>query len=193
MEYEPDSVSDEALVEAMQQGDRGAGACLYHRHIDRVHRICYRIVLDRSQVADCVQEVWVKVFRQAHRFHCDRSFASWLNRVATNTAIDHYRKHRRRGRHRGIDEVPDETLPVQDPTEDKQMDQAHWQQRIQEALQDITVKQRTAFTLRYLEGMPPPQIAEILGCQPGTVRTHIQRCLVALRRKLTSDTDSFEV
>jgi DNA-directed RNA polymerase specialized sigma24 family protein len=58
-----DTVSDEALIEAIQKGDKNAAACLYNLHIDRVNRICYRIVLDVSHVQDCVQEVWLKVFR----------------------------------------------------------------------------------------------------------------------------------
>ncbi|MHC4434951.1 MAG: RNA polymerase sigma factor, partial [Planctomycetota bacterium] len=51
-----DPVPDEALIEAVQRGDRNAAATLYDRHVDRVHRICCRIVLDRSQVPDCVQK-----------------------------------------------------------------------------------------------------------------------------------------
>jgi len=179
-----DSISDEALVEAMQAGDRDAAACLYHRHVDRVHRICYRIVLDGSQVADCVQEVWLKVFRYAGRFERQRSFAAWLDRVTANTAIDYYRKSRRRGRHVGIDDVPAEVFCAQGPADGKSLDEAAFQKRIHEALAEIAVKQRTAFALRYLECMSLSEIAEVLGCRQGTVRTHIQRCLVSLRAKL---------
>ena len=179
-----DSISDGALIEAIQQGDGNAGACLYHRHIDRVHRICYRIVLDRSQVADCVQEVWFKVFRNLGRFQCENSFATWLNCVAANTAIDYYRKWRRQGRHVGIDEISAEQLPAEAPVDGRQLDNATMQRRIHEALKEITVNQRTALVLRYCEGMSPAEIAPILGCREGTVRTHIQRCLRALRAKL---------
>ena len=181
-----DSISDEALVQAIQEGDRDAAACLYHRHVDRVHRICYRIVLDGSQVTDCVQEVWLKVFRNLGQFQCEKSFAAWLNSVAANTAIDYYRKWRRRGRHTGIDDVSSEALPAEEPRDGQRLDEALVQRRIHEALEDITVNQRTAFVLRYFEGMSPSEIAGVLGCREGTVRTHIQRCLVALRAKLAA-------
>lgn len=180
--------SDKALIAAAQQGDRDAGACLYHRHIDRVHRICYRIVLDRSQVADCVQEVWVKVFRQIHKVQCERSFTAWLNRVAANTAIDFYRKHRRRRKNVGLEEVQIESSPKAT----QNLDNALLQQHIQDALQEMTVKQRTAFVLRHQEGLSHDEIAKILGCRTGTVRTHIQRCLVALRKKLAFNADPLE-
>lgn len=179
-----DSISDRALVEAIQQGDGDAAACLYHRHVDRVHRICYRIVLDGSQVADCVQEVWLKVFRNLGRFQGERSFVAWLNSVAANTAIDYYRKCRRRGTHVGIDDIASEALPAEHPKDGQQLDEALVQRRIHEALEEITVKQRTAFVLRYFEGMSPSEIAGVLGCREGTVRTHIQRCLISLRTKL---------
>ena len=180
-----DSISDRALIEAIQQGDGDAAACLYHRHIDRVHRICYRIVLDHTQVADCLQEVWFKVFRNLGGFECEKSFADWLNCVAARTAIDYYRRWRRHGRHIGIDEVPSEALPAEDPGDGQHLDDALVRRRIQEALEELTVNQRTAFVLRYFEDMPPSEIARVLGCREGTVRTHIQRCLVSLRARLS--------
>ena len=180
-----DSNSDEALIEAVQRGDGDAAACLYHRHIDRVHRICHRIVLDSSQVPDCVQEVWMKVFRSLGRFRCEQSFVAWLNAVTANTAIDFYRRWKRRGNHVEIDETFAELLVTEEGAEDPQVDGAIVRQRIREALEEISVNQRTAFVLRYFEDMPLEEIARTLGCREGTVRTHIRRCLLALRAKLT--------
>lgn len=182
-----DSNSDEALIEAVQRGDGDAAACLYHRHIDRVHRICHRIVLDSSQVPDCVQEVWMKVFRSLGRFRCEQSFVAWLNAVTANTAIDFYRRWKRRGNHIEIDETFAELLAVEEHegTQEPHLDGAIVRQRIREALEETSVNQRTAFVLRYFEGMPLEEIARTLGCREGTVRTHIRRCLLALRARLT--------
>lgn len=184
-----DSISDRVLVEAAKHGDRDAAARLYNRHVDRVHRICYRIVLDGSQVTDCVQEVWLKVFRNLGRFQCEKSFVAWLNRVTANTAIDYYRKCKRHGKHVGIDEISAERLAAQEPTDGGQLDDAALHRRVQEALEQITANQRAAFVLRYFEDMSPAQIAQVLGCREGTVRTHIQRCLLSLRAKLTVKAD----
>ena len=179
-----DRNSDQALIEAIRRGDRDAAACLYHRHIDRVHRICWRIVLDPSQAQDCVQEVWLKVFRSVGRFRCQRSFTAWLNAVAANTAIDYYRRSRRQGNHVDIDDPQVESLVAEEQEDGPPVDGPLMQQRIREALEEISVSQRTAFVLRYYEDMPLPEIAGILGCREGTVRTHIRRCLLALRAKL---------
>ncbi len=181
-----DSISDEALIEAIQRSDEDAAACLYHRHIDRVHRICYRIVLDSSQVPDCVQEVWMKVFRNLGRFRCEQSFAAWLNAVTTNTAIDFYRRHKRRGKPVNLDETCTESLLAEQAEAGPQYDDATIRREIRDALEEISVNQRTAFILRYFEEMPLPEIAKALGCRQGTVRTHIRRCLLSLRATLAA-------
>jgi len=178
-----DPVSDEALIEAIQKGDKNAAACLYNRHIDRVNRICYRIVLDVSQVQDCVQEVWLKVFRNLDRFRCRESFAAWLNTVTANTAIDYYRKWIKQGNHINFHNTHIKAV-ADEQTTDHQLDNALIHQRVHEALEDMSVKQRTALVLRYFEDMPMAEIARTLGCTKGTVRTHIRRSLLALRAKL---------
>jgi RNA polymerase sigma-70 factor (ECF subfamily) len=177
-------VSDEALVKAAQRGDREAAAWLYHRHVERVHRICYRIVLDASQVQDCVQEVWLKVFRNLGRFRSGRSFAAWLNTVTANTAIDYYRKWIRQRNRLNINETHVEALATDKQPETQHLDEALVQQKIRAALEEISVNQRAAFTLRYFEEMPTADIAWVLGCAEGTVRVHIRRALLALRARL---------
>ncbi len=176
--------SDEALIRAIHAGDEKAAACLYHRHIDRVHRICYRIVLEPSQVNDCVQEVWLRVFRNLKRFQCGKSFSAWLNAVTANTAIDFYRKTVRRGNHIDIDELYGNELVAEERTGDHHLDEVRLHQRICKVLAEISASQRTAFILRYFEDMSTGEIAQILGCNVGTVRTHIRRSLLALREKL---------
>ncbi len=182
-----DPVSDEALIEAIQKGDKNAAACLYNRYIDRVHRICYRIVLDVSQVQDCVQEVWLKVFRNLDYFRCRESFAAWLNTVTANTAIDYYRKWIKQANRLNSDKSHIRAL-TDERTTDQHLDNALIHQHVHEALKEMSVKQRTALVLRYFEDMPMAEIAQTLGCTEGTVRTHIRRSLLALRAKLAGKT-----
>lgn len=173
------------MIEAIQRGDGDAAAYLYHRHVDRVHRICCRIVLDSSQVSDCVQEVWLKVFRHLGRFRCERSFAVWLNAVTANTAIDYYRRSKRQGKPASLDPTSLERVEAEERPDDPQLEDAVVRRRIQDALSEISVNQRTAFVLRYFENMSLSEIARTLGCREGTVRTHIRRSLLALRARLT--------
>ena len=175
-------VSDGALIEAVKKGDKNAAAWLYHRHVDRVNRICYRIVLDPSHVQDCVQEVWLKVFRNIERFQCNKSFAGWLNTVTANTAIDYYRKWIKHENHIGSDEM--KVVVTDENHGEQKLDGELVEQRIREALEKVSANQRAAFILRYFEDMPIAEIAETIGCTDGAVRTHIRRALLALRAKL---------
>jgi RNA polymerase sigma-70 factor (ECF subfamily) len=175
-------VSDGALIEAVKKGDKNAAAWLYHRHVDRVNRICYRIVLDPSHVQDCVQEVWLKVFRNIDRFQCSKSFAGWLNAVTANTAIDYYRKWIKHDSRLDNDEI--RVVVTDENSGEQKLDGALIEQRIREALEKVSANQRAAFILRYFEEMPVAEIAETIGCTEGAVRTHIRRSLLALRSKL---------
>jgi RNA polymerase sigma-70 factor, ECF subfamily len=181
--YESDG--DEALIEAIRAGDADAAACLYHRYFDRVHRICYRIVPDPALVPDCVQEVWLKVFRNVGRFRGREVFAGWLSSIAANTAIDCYRRSKRRNA--CVEQVQMELLPDEEPRHDRLLDGIHLRRRVQETLAEIGANQRTAFVLRYFEEMSLPEIARVLGCRQGTVRTHIRRCILALRARLSDE------
>ena len=180
-------VSDEAFIEAVKKGDKNAAAWLYNRHVDRVHRICYRIVLDPSQVQDCIQEVWLKVFRNIDRFQCSKSFAAWLNSVSANTAIDYYRKWIKHNNRIDSDQI--RAMVTDENPGERKLDGALIQQRIYETLGKISVNQRTAFILRYYEDMPVAEIAQTLGCTKGAVRTHIRRSLLALRSRLAGKID----
>lgn len=177
-------VPDDALMESIQGGDGSAAARLYERHVDRVHRIRYRIVPDHSQVQDCVQEVWLKVFRKLGRSRCDGPFAAWLNTVAANTAVDYYRKWVRSRNHVKSGEICPHTEAADENLESLQLDNGLIQKRIRDALETISVNQRTAFVLRYYEEIPIAEIARTIGCTEGTVRTHIRRSLLALRAEL---------
>jgi RNA polymerase sigma-70 factor (ECF subfamily) len=140
--------------------------------------------LDPSQVQDCVQEVWLKVFRNLDRFRSGKSFAAWLNTVAANTAIDFYRKWTRQRNHPDVEETYVKALAADEQPGIQQADEAPVQQKVQEALEQISVNQRTAFILRYFEDMPTAEIARVLGFAEGTVRVHIRRSLLALRVRL---------
>ncbi len=177
-------ISDDVLIEAFQKGEGHAASRLYYRYIDRVHRICYRIVLDHSQVKDCVQEVWQKVFRNLDRFQCGKSFPAWLNAITVNTSIDFYRKTIRRGNHVNIEDFHVETLIAEEQTGRGVLEENRIQRMIDRALQEISVSQRTAFILRYYEDLTTAEIAKALKCSEGTVRTHIRRSLLTLRDKL---------
>jgi RNA polymerase sigma-70 factor (ECF subfamily) len=140
---------------------------------------------DSHDDADTIREIVEADERRAlDRFRSGKSFAAWLNTVAANTAIDFYRKWTRQRNHPDVEETYVKALAADEQPGIQQADEAPLQQKVQEALEQISVNQRTAFILRYFEDMPTAEIARVLGCAEGTVRVHIRRSLLALRVRL---------
>lgn len=180
-----DQIPDDALIEAILRGDGSAAARLYHRYIDRVHRICYRIVLDSSEVKDCVQEVWLKVFRHLDRFQPGKPFAPWLNSITVRTAIDFYRKSSgSKNQAVCLKEPGDLRMAEESPNGAQWLEESRNLDLIMQALQDLSITQRTVFILRFFEDLTPVEIAQMLHCSVNTIRTHIRRSLLALRQIL---------
>jgi len=179
-------LSEDALIERVKEGDGAAAAQLYTCYTDHVSRICFRIVLDSSQVKDCTQEVWLKFFRSVQRYKSGSSVKSWLTTIAVNTAIDFYRKQLKSVNKIDLDEL--HTLPSvsRDVCGRTKLEEKEIQSMILKALTNLSVSQRTAFMLRFFEQASTAEIAEILGCAEGTVRSHIRRAILFIRKRLSN-------
>ncbi len=177
-------VSDEILIQAAFRGDETAAAHLYHRYADLVFRISCRIVLDRVLAKDCAQDVWLKVFRYQKRYQAGSSFRAWISTIAVRSAIDTARKRARR-RAAPMEET---FLEAPDPHVDSIrniMDEEKIEAAILAALDRLSALQRAAFILRHFEDQPYAVIAEMLECTEGTVKTHVHRAALALRKRLS--------
>lgn len=172
--------TDAELIEAAGRGSELHAAQLYHRHADRVVRICYRVILEPHQAADCAQDVWVKVFRTLHKVDPTRSFSAWLGTVAVRTAIDWCRKHRRV---RLLEDKDHDTLPDLAQDENARMHTEHqrFHDQLTAALHHLSDTQRAAFILRHGEDASYTDIATALGCAEGTAKTHVFRAIQTLR------------
>lgn len=180
-------MNDQELVIAARKRDEHAAQQLYERYSDSVHAICYRILLDRAMVLDCMQEIWLKFFRSLETLEVKGSVKGWLTRIAVNTAIDVYRKRRNHGVVVDLEDgVIDSIQPVE-PLGTSQLEETEWKDKILAVLHQLSFAQRTAFVLRYMEDVPNSEIAEILGCAEGTVRSHIRRSILTLRKRLAND------
>lgn len=179
--------TDKELVAAVRRRDEDAAQALYDRYTDRVHAVCYRILLDRGLVLDCMQDIWLKFFRSVERLDVDGTLQAWLTRIAVNTAIDVYRKRRNNG---VVVDMEDEGLAAihtTGPVGLGRLEEAEVKEKVMAVLEQLSLPQRTAFVLRYMEDVPNSEIATILGCAEGTVRSHIRRSILALRKRLSND------
>ncbi|HMC12564.1 MAG TPA: sigma-70 family RNA polymerase sigma factor [Pirellulaceae bacterium] len=186
-------IYERLLVVRAQAGDEAAFAELVERFSPRL-RYFLRKLLGAScrerppwrsdEAEDALQDVWLDVFRNLPRLADPQALVAWLYRIARDRAFGRLRKARR------IEQQFDETLVVDTAAADEgdfsPEDAAH----IHTALDELPPEQREVLVLRFLEDMSYEQIARVIGCQLGTVRSRIHYGKRALRGALEKDQSS---
>lgn len=172
---------DDALVSAARRGDRAAFGLLYQRYARVVHGILLCRVPPR-EVDDLVQEVFLLALRKLDSLRDLSRFAAWLSTITRNRANDYYRKAS------PVDRAtdPDAEEPVENRTNDHAVEQ---EAAITLAvLRTLPETYRESLTLRLVEGMTGPEIAERMGLTHGSVRVNLHRGMQMLREKLAEKT-----
>ncbi|MDX1459147.1 MAG: RNA polymerase sigma factor RpoE [Marinobacter sp.] len=184
----PDSQTDLQLVRKVRHGDRAAFDLLVIKYQSRVASIISRYVYDSQEVMDLAQETFVKAYRAIDRFRGDSAFYTWLYRIAVNTAKNYLEARGRRpqGSADSADaENFDDGSRLRDtasPERELQRDQL--QQALSRAIAALPEELRSAFLLREYDGLSYEDIARILECPIGTVRSRIFRARDAVDRQL---------
>lgn len=181
----PDPDLDIVRLAQVRATRRMAMGILYERFRGRVYNTALRIVGDRDEASDVLQEVFILLFRKIHRFKARAHFSSWVYRIAVNVSLDQLRRRKRAPLASGsaalLDGAPEPT-PLTAP--EQRTAQADLQGHVQEALQALSDRLRIVIVLRYLEGLSYADIAEILGVSLGTVKSRLNRAHTAMRREL---------
>jgi RNA polymerase sigma-70 factor (ECF subfamily) len=165
------------LVEACRRGDAGAFDELVRQTHRSVYGIAFRITGNPEDAADVTQEVFVRVWRSLRGFRGEANLATWLHRVATNTALTHLR---RRGRApEPIEEDAMTSRIAIASEEDARIDA----DEVEKALQRLPEAYRVAVVLKDVYGMSCDEIAQKLGLTEGAVKVRLFRA----RRKLAED------
>ena len=164
------SPSDSELLARAVEGDHEAFSEVMRLHEDRVFSVCLRIMGDRDKALDATQDTFLTVFRKAHQFKGNAAVGTWIYRIAVNTCYDQIRKAKRR---------PSQPMPEHLDPEDElagdEVEAAAIRPDISKALQQIPQEFRAAVVLSDMEGMPLPDIAEVLGVPVGTVKSRVFR------------------
>lgn len=152
-------VSDSALLAQFAQGDRSAARKLTDRLAPRSFAVALRVLGDRAEAEDVVQEAMVRLWRIAPEWQAGQAQVStWLYRVTLNLCLDIKRRHRRRDV--GLDGVPEPRDTT--PGAADQLQQSARHDALQGALMQLPERQRQAVVLRHLEELTNPEIAEIM-------------------------------
>lgn len=185
----PTQDTDEKLVARVQQGDKRAFDLLVLKYQHKIVAIISRFVRDSAEVHDVAQEAFIKAYRALGNFRGDSAFYTWIYRIAVNTAKNHLVSRGRRPPATDVDVDDAEFLngadglrDITSPEHELMKDQL--EEVVYKAIQSLPEDLRTALTLREMEGMSYEEIAEVMDCPVGTVRSRIFRAREAVDRHI---------
>lgn len=179
--------SELELIKRCLGGEESAWAALLQAHMRKVYNLCYRFTGRPAVSEDLTQEVFVKVFQTLKTFDAAQgSFPTWLNRVARNHLVDHYRRTKKDRMTSSIeDEVggfENKPGPGDGPVE--HVEDRERKELLQQALEKLSPDLREAVVLRDLQDLDYAEVAQVLGVPVGTVKSRINRGRLELARVL---------
>ena len=172
-------VEDAELVERVRAGDFDAFDILVTRHMKRAYSVAYRLLGQREDAEDLVQDAFMAALEKIDTFQAGRTFAPWFYRILVNRGLNS-RKSRSLRR---MEALPAEILDARrSPLRDAE--QAELRERLIKVLEVLPPRQKSIVELFELEGFSSLEIAEVLGLSDGTVRWHLHQARAKLREAL---------
>jgi len=180
---------DLAIVKKVQSGDDAAFNLLVRKYQHKVANLVSRYVYDSGDVEDITQEVFIKAYRAIGGFRGDSAFYTWLYRIAINTAKNYLVAQSRRPPNSDVEpqdaELTDGGRNLREvATPESNLLSQELAERITRAVRDLPEELKTAITLRELEGLSYEEIAAVMECPIGTVRSRIFRAREAIDQQL---------
>ena len=180
---------DKQLVERVRRGDKRAFDLLILKYQHKVISIVGRYLGDRNDVQDVSQETFIKAYRALPNFRGESAFYTWLYRIAINTAKNHLVSKSRRPPNIDIDiddgEFQDNSAVLRDnKSPEASLATKQMEEVIFRAIENLPPELRVAVTLREFEGLSYEEIARMMDCPVGTVRSRIFRAREAIEQKI---------
>ena len=182
------------LIKKAKQGDKQAFGKLVLKYQDKVFYLAFDITNNSNDAQDIAQNTFLQIYQKLCYFREESSFSTWLYRITTNASIDFLRKkNKQKGislnqpnengeKNYLIDTLEDKSLSIEKKFEDRDL-----KDLISETLDMLSPRQKAAFVLRYYHNKKSDEIAEILECNAKTVRSHILRATIKLRKFLEDE------
>ena len=181
--------TDQQLVARVQKGDSRAFDLLVLKYQHKIFGLISRYIQDADEVQDVAQEAFIKAYRALPRFRGDSAFYTWLYRIAINTAKNHLVSRSRRPPGTDVEAEDAEYYEAGGALRDIETPAsalfgAELKAVVERAISDLPDDLRTAVTLREFDGLSYEDIAEIMDCPVGTVRSRIFRAREAIDIKV---------
>ena len=181
---------DQQLVRRAQRGDKRAFELLVMKYQRKLGRLLSRLVRDPAEVEDVTQEAFIKAYRALPSFRGDSAFYTWLYRIAINTAKNYLvAMGRRAPTTTGFDNEEAESFEDAEQLRDTNTPETELEGKeiaatVNQAMDALPEDLRTAITLREIEGLSYEEIANVMNCPIGTVRSRIFRAREAIAAEL---------
>ena len=168
-----------ALVRNAQRGDLAAYDELVRRYQERIYATIYHMTSNHEDANDLAQDTFIKAFQALKSFKGGSSFYTWIYRIAVNKTIN-FLKQRKNRTHMSLNDLdfnaehdPDLVALVSDKTPRREAQLAELQQKLNEAMQKLSEPHRLVVTLHDVQGLAHEEIAQIMDCNVGTVRSRL--------------------
>jgi RNA polymerase sigma-70 factor (ECF subfamily) len=172
----------DALIEACRRGDPDAFRTLFEAYKDRVYSIALRYSGNPAAAMDIAQDTFVKLLSRIGDYRAEASFDSWLYRLVVNSCIDDQRRGRRMTPF--LDGLIDAVCAPAESVLHTLL-RTETEQHVQDVVGRLASEHRIVIVLRYTEGLSYEEIANIIGCSPGTVASRLNRAHKILERRLS--------
>jgi len=188
---ETDPGVDEArLIEEIRAGNTQGFEYFVRQYQRKITRVAYRLLRDMGE-ADCAaQESFLRAWQNLGEFREGSTFETWLTRICINWCKDRLKRRRLvLYFHQTVDARDDETGPRDtaldpDPSPERRAMSREIRERLRDAIETLSPRQKTVFTLKHFEELSIPEIAELTGLDTGTVKSHLFRAAHKIRERL---------
>ncbi len=183
--------ADEILVKHSKNGDTDAFELLVKRYENKVYNLAYRFLGNHVDAYDIAQETFIKLYRALPRFRGESSLITWLSRITVNVCRDELRRRKRRN----LVFVDDKSTGVKNDTgyrdyvhtevssPEENLERKEFCNKVKLCLYNLSEKHRLILVMREIQGMSYAEIAEILQCSKGTVKSRLNRARQLFRQE----------
>lgn len=187
------TASDQELLKRFRAGDESAFDELVLRHQQRAFNVAYQLLRDHEDATEVAQDAFVRAYRNLDSFHGECEFTTWLHRIVVNLAHNKYRWWKRRGKQASLsldapvenadDEMARQIAAATDGP-DMQAVKAEFIEMLNRRMNELPHKFREVIVLRNVENLSYDEIATVLNCSVGTVKSRLARGRDALRKSM---------
>ena len=178
--------SDDQIIRGCMEGKRKAYSLLFETYAPVMLGVCMRYCKNRIDAEDVMQDGFIKVFGQIHKFRHEGSFEGWIKRIMINAAIDNYQSNLKHAFHEDVSEMDQSSELVENPYADDdlpdEMNIPH--KKLMEMIQELPDGYRVVFNLFAIENFNHKEIATLLGISENTSKSQLLKARKALKKKI---------